>query len=76
MNIDSNIFGSEVLCLEMGHTFKFTHFLTFVMKIAHTFYPTNGLSELMEKFEFSKGTEMMRHEGIRISFINHYDVNI
>lgn len=26
--------------------------------------------------EFSKGTEWVRSEGIRISFINHYDVKI
>ena len=50
--------------------------MTFLLKCAHTFYPTNGLSELLEKLEFSKGTEWLRSEGLRISFINHYDVTI
>jgi hypothetical protein len=31
---------------------------------------------LLEKLEFSKGTEWLRSEGLRISFINHYDVKI
>ena len=46
------------------------------MKCAHTFYPTNGLSELLEKLEFSKETEWLRSEGLRISFINNYAVTI
>ena len=47
-----------------------------MLKCSHTFYPLNGLSELLEKLEFSKGTEWLRTEGMRISFINHYDVRI
>ena len=50
--------------------------LHFLLKCAHTFFPDNGLSELLEKLEFSKGTEWLRSEGLRISFINHYDVKI
>lgn len=64
------------MVLEQGHTFKFSHLINFLLKTAHTFYPTNGLSELLEKLEFSKGTEWVRSEGVRISFINHYDVTI
>ena len=68
--------GVAILCLEQGHTFKFSNFLNFILKSAHTFYPNNGLSELLEKLEFSKGTEWLRTEGHRISFINHYEVTI
>lgn len=50
--------------------------LHFLLKCAHTFYPENGLPELLEKLEFSKGTEWLRSEGLRISFINHYEVKI
>ncbi len=46
------------------------------MKTAHFFYSSNGLSELLEKLEFSKGTEWIKSEGVRLSFINHYEVQI
>ncbi len=76
LNEPSDFLGVDVLVLEQGHTFKFTHLINFLLKCAHTFYPTNGLSELLEKLEFSKGTEWVRSEGVRLSFINQYDVTI
>ncbi len=76
LNQSTDFLGIEVSIINMGHTFKLTMLLHFLLKCAHTFFPANGLSELLEKMEFSKGTEWVRSEGIRISFINHYDVKI
>ena len=68
-------FGVEVTCLELGHVFKLTHFLTFLINTAHQYFPEEGLGQLLEKLEFSKGTEWVRTQGLRVSFINHYEVN-
>lgn len=76
LNQSTDFLGIEVSFINLGHTFKLTMLLHFLLKCAHIFFPVNGLSELLEKMEFSKGTEWVRSEGIRISFINHYDVKI
>ena len=76
LNQSTDFLGLEVSIIDIGHTFKLSMLLHFLLKCAHQFYPANGLSELLEKMEFSKGTEWVRSEGIRISFINHYDVKI
>ncbi|CDW91592.1 UNKNOWN [Stylonychia lemnae] len=76
LNQKTDFLGIEVACLEQGHTFKFSMLINFLLKCAHAFYPINGLSELLEKLEFSKGTEQVRALGLRVSFINHYDVRI
>ena len=52
--------------LEQGHTFTFTKFLHFLLKASHEFYPENGMTELLEKIEFSKGTEQAKSLGLRI----------
>ena len=56
---------------EQGHTFTLSKFLHFILRSAHAFYPVNGLKELLEKIEFSKGTENAKAQGIKIQFINH-----
>jgi hypothetical protein len=33
----------------------------------------NALKELLEKIEFSKGTENAKAQGLKIQFINHSD---
>jgi hypothetical protein len=56
--------------MEQGHTFTLTKFLHFILKASHEFFPDNGLTELLEKIEFSKGTEQAKALGLRIQFIN------
>lgn len=76
LNQPADFFGVAVAVVEQGHSFKLSMLLHFLLKVAHAFYPVNGLAELLEKLEFSKGTEWARSEGLRISFINHYDVKL
>jgi hypothetical protein len=60
---------------DMGHTFTLTKLLHFLLKSSHEFYPENGLTELLEKLEFSKGTEQAKSLGLRIQFINHLETS-
>lgn len=58
-----------VHAIENGNTFKFSCLLHFLLLTAHAFFQPQGLSELLEKIEFSKGTETVKAMGVRISFI-------
>lgn len=55
-SLRSDMDFAAVGSLEKGHTFKFSRLLEFILRCAHTFFAPNGLSELLEKMEFSKGT--------------------
>jgi hypothetical protein len=44
----------------LGHSFTLGRFLSFLLQAAHYFFPDKGMSELLEKIEFSKGTEQAR----------------
>lgn len=59
----------DVHHFEVGHTFKFSCFLHFLLLTAHTFFVPNGLKDLLDKLEFSKGTENIKALGTRVSFI-------
>ena len=60
----------------MGHSFTLGRFLSFLLQTAHYYFPDKGLSELLEKIEFSKGTEQARAQGLRISFITSPSGNL
>jgi hypothetical protein len=68
LHSDSSFLG--VHQLEQGNTFKFSCFLHFLVLTAHSFFQPHGLSELLEKIEFSKGTESVKAMGLRLSFIS------
>ena len=64
---DTAFLGTHAI--ENGNTFKFSCLLHFLLLTAHAFFQPQGLSELLEKLEFSKGTETVKAMGVRISFI-------